>query len=926
MAALRDPVVSLTTSALSFDASSLTQDARHKLEEYRKIVQLRDEVLSGAHPRIKATPVKPGIDDVSLPSSNAVSLVSAPSRAQGTKVNGHAAADNSRSYQANAQRASVAVPANVPGLGMLSGHHAPDAPKSFVASKPAINPVLLEKSDDLIKAEIQLQRQRLERGLKDQIDQKRAAAKASQQAPEQVSDLNLAEVLSKALMLVQTTATKPTDETAANPSNESDSFDDNTFYSSRHDTPETPQVSRIPNEVEVEDEEMREDSYEPQLDSPPLGPVPNPLAAEPPSPTRAAPSSLNSSIRQLANPASGLGGTVGHYNTIATSAANNRAGALQVGLPIEITSSDGSAPASRSEESGNTGVESAANQGNLFRINHNLLGQALSRQDSPVVRAHNLSPIAPQPEHVSPLAVSRQPPLAQGDASARQATPAQVAALRQQASAGTTPESSPQGSRNERKKKKKKKRAERQAAEAATQSPCIKPEPRSPSPLNAPPFSRPHKRQRPNHSQQPSLSYDEPGSAGGGRRPRHNLQGSTREEQGSNNGASADLRSRDAPQTIYLDEPRYDGGYSVDPKHSYGSAQGQGPPFPPYGQEPRPVREAPLYSYDQRDGPRMGALPGAVRERSRSPRYDRSAVSLSSTRAPTRIVIDEFGREYMEPSRPPAVIRETVVSSSRVGEPELRYERIPPPGAAPPRPDTFEQDGVLYRRVSPSYASAPRRVITQPETVAPDYRSYHEREFSARPMLPPGEEYGAPRPRVVTAPREYITRAASVRPPEGVRYETTVGYERRPLDEPFSEYMPTRPASVRPAEGIRYEVPVGYERRVVDEPVREYGSLRASSVRPAGYEVVRDYGVRYGSVRPELHREYAASVHPEQGREAMHPPAEARSYSVRPYDGGQAPQVVRQEFRPVEQYYTRPPPRQDEEVVYLERPPQGSYH
>lgn len=40
-----------------------------------------------------------------------------------------------------------------------------------------INPIFLEKSDELIKAELYLQRQRLERALKDEVDQKKAATK-----------------------------------------------------------------------------------------------------------------------------------------------------------------------------------------------------------------------------------------------------------------------------------------------------------------------------------------------------------------------------------------------------------------------------------------------------------------------------------------------------------------------------------------------------------------------------------------------------------------------------------------------------------------------------------------------------------------------------------------------------------------------------
>ncbi len=901
-------------------ASPLSPDDQAILEEYKKIVEFRNQVVSGTHPRIKPVLAKSGPDDSYSPPSN---VLKASPGAQTTKVNGNAkVVDNSRSYQENSRQTPVNVSAALPGLGLLVNNNDKGAPKSLTSSKPEINPVLLEKSDDLIKAEMRLRRQRLESSLKDQLDQRRAAAKASQQAPEQLSELDLNDVMSQALLLVQKSAAQPTDDTAANPSNGSDSFDDNTFYSSRHDTPETPQISRVSDARE--DVEIREDSYEPQLDSPPLVPAKNALAAEPPSPTRdpPLPSKPNDAV---ANQAPGGLGAPAPY---ITGAVNNRTEGFQAGAVIEVTSSDGSGPASRSDESGNIGPAHGVEQSDLYRVNRNLLGQALNQQYSPVVRAHNLSPIAPQPEHVSPLAVSRQPAIAQEDASARQATPAQVAALRQQASAGTTPESSPQGVRNDRKRRRKKKKAERSAAEApapaAVQSPFIKPEPRSPSPLTAPPYSRPHKRQRPNHSQQPSLNYDEPLSAGGGRGPPHSLRGQTREERNSGNGALNSFGPRAAVQPTEVNDAGYDRSYPLDSRPSYGGPQGTATYATPYGQETRVVQETP-YSY-QREAPRMSVRPGSARDRSRSPRYDRLVETMPPPRATTRIVVDESGREYMEPTRPATVTRESMVSTGRVGDSELLYERVPARRASSQRPGTLEQDGIVYQRLSPPYSIPPRRMATQPDSVPSEYRTYRERDYSVLPIPRPSEEYGAQRARVITeVPREYITRGGSVRPSESIRYETTVGYERRPLEEPPREYIPTRASSVRPAESIRYEVPVGYERRVVNDPAREYGSFRAASVRPAGYEV---YGARFGSVRPEVpQREYAASVHPESRREIIPPPPETASYGMRPYDAASTPQLIRQEYRapPVEQYYTQAPPRQSEEVVYLERPQQGSY-
>lgn len=116
-----------------------------------------------------------------------------------------------------------------------------------MASNTEINPVLLEKSADLVKAEIQLQRQKLERGLREQIEKQRIEAKALLQTSESLPNFDLSEVLSKALEIVHPSTATDADPSVGARSSASDSFDENTFYSSQHETPiSSPRVLKEP--------------------------------------------------------------------------------------------------------------------------------------------------------------------------------------------------------------------------------------------------------------------------------------------------------------------------------------------------------------------------------------------------------------------------------------------------------------------------------------------------------------------------------------------------------------------------------------------------------------------------------------------------------------------------------------------------------
>ena len=190
---------------------------------------------------------------------------------------------------------------------------------------------------------------------------------------------------------------------------------------------------------------------------------------------------------------------------------------------------------------------------------------------------------------------------------------------------------------------------------------------------------------------------------------------------------------------------------------------------------------------------------------------------------PRRIVIDEYGREYLEPVRPP-VSRQSVVPPTRPGDHELVYERVPIRASSRiPVPEIIGEDGVIYRRASPGYA--PRRVITQPE-YGSGFRSYRERDYPMQPMAPPSQDFvqirGAPEHRLADhVTREYLPRAASVRPVESVPYERLTS--SRP-DIPPRQYA----ASVHPDARKEIASHVGGE-----YSVRPTEMERAYSVRPA---------------------------------------------------------------------------------------------
>ncbi|KAI8284241.1 hypothetical protein K4K59_007480 [Colletotrichum sp. SAR11_240] len=713
-------------------APSLSKDELYQLQQCERIIQFRDAILAGAHPRIKV----PANLAKQTPAFANVSPSNPSTPAKDSAAVGQP--DQSGGFQlvANTQNASL------PGLGNLPPTNANLPQRPYGSGNTEINPIFLEKSDDLIKAEIQLQRQRLERALRDEVDQRRAAVKASAQA-EPLADIDLSDVLSKALTLVQATTTMPANAMlAANTSAASDSFDENSYYSSQHNSPDSSLLSsRAGNESDAATQANK--------------------ASAPSQP-------FDFQTQVQTSPTSGLPSSLSHASAT-----------------------------------------------------HQPQGQA--------------STFNPSHARAAPSAVD----IAQYDR-----------------------EPSPQGGRNiEKRKGKKKNKLNKKAARQAQEAePYIKPEPRSPSPMNAPSFIRPPKRQRRQGEEEPRYAQSE-----------RQFSRSYRDEAAAPAYENQEYR-RPVSQAAVAADYGYGREYVEDARVPSGAEyvrRVQSPgvyavhtaPGEIYATSPVSVdrygREPTRYYRDGYEVTRMSTRPVAERGRSRSPAMrERGSPLMGPPKGPpARVVVDPAsGRRYYEPA---SVIRQSAASQ----QPEIIYERAPIRAESRrPGPDPRDDD-VLYQRTSPMYA-APRRVVTQPEYGTSDaHRIYRQREYSSRPMPPPGEEY----------------------------VQIRGGTERRIVEGLPQEYM-MRATTVRPAETVRYELP------------REYG--RVQSVRPEQLPV-RDYG--------------GAPIHPESRREVI--PPIPRSYSVRP---AAESHVVRREYsvRPLDQpYYGQPvPARGEPEVSYIERP------
>ncbi|KAF2849454.1 hypothetical protein T440DRAFT_469224 [Plenodomus tracheiphilus IPT5] len=179
-------------------------------EFLQKILQIRDQVFASKHPRIHLPPKI--IEQV------------APRLPQSTPNN---------KASTNGTPNGIASQSLPPRPGSSFQHPTPPLPPTqrpySATSSSGIDPVLLTKSDHLIKAELQLKRQQIERHLKDQFDKKGRG----NDTEEREALINVEECLLKAHLRVPPVSGL---RSTANNSDGAESFDENSYYSSKADS------------------------------------------------------------------------------------------------------------------------------------------------------------------------------------------------------------------------------------------------------------------------------------------------------------------------------------------------------------------------------------------------------------------------------------------------------------------------------------------------------------------------------------------------------------------------------------------------------------------------------------------------------------------------------------------------------------------
>lgn len=208
-----------------------TDKVSKEITEYEKILRIRDEVFASTHPRLKLS-VQPPSQDRHRPVEPSPSLQAIS--------NGAPKPPEASRPTANLLKSSNA-PASQPSNLLQKS---PNAQKTTTSSSGSsgIDPIFLTKSEVLVRAELQQKRQRIERALEEQNNQKKAMSRQRTFDQDAIPEFDVTDVLRKAHELVK--PSKASELSGANGSASSDSFDENTFYSSEMNESTTQEADR----------------------------------------------------------------------------------------------------------------------------------------------------------------------------------------------------------------------------------------------------------------------------------------------------------------------------------------------------------------------------------------------------------------------------------------------------------------------------------------------------------------------------------------------------------------------------------------------------------------------------------------------------------------------------------------------------------
>lgn len=804
--------------------------------EYEKILSIYNQVIAGNHPRLSLPGPVNGLARASpkqhssqVPIKAAVPPMSEP--ATPTRLPG---LQFSNSVQE--------LPAKTANLDRSS------FPPRLVPSKPPaseLDPIFLTKSDDLVRAEIHLQRQRVERALREQVEQKRVDARHKPSFAEAKPEFDVADVLTKALALVQPVTFEESRGVNENGST-SDSFDENSFYSSKapdstpRDGDDSQKSSISKHQVQpVDNDELDADrlvdrhSHEMQqvdITNSPYKVIPRPAFSSAPIP---------------------------HYRYDAGNTRDGGATLAATVLDEDEDEPEYSPPEptqttqfkdGRSAMSGETYPERARRMNGRHRNQYQNDGRYEPPIDAHVriVRSHITSPIAPQPSRVSPLAVAKGPPFSQNRRHRHDHGPQRRAGEAE--SERTSPDMAVSTIHPRKKRKVQDGRKGIRRRAAGSPDPVIKDEPVSPPPFhNVPPLGAAKSRQAaarpiyidveqpvdvryiPDRQQElPSRQslYDveaqTPHSA-----PRILSRAGLRDVPKVGQDLRRVISVQDLPPREYV-EPTYHTPTRLSRAPSYAVGEGVG-----RTREARPTEGQPQM-YERPQVMEEGPLPSPAY---RNVEFGHQAVIQPMAPPPQRrIVVDEYGQRFYETNQP------------------VRASVVPPPGRR------FDADDFSDVAASRNGLSRAVSVLEEP---------YRETRYVQQEMPPPQMVYRrvAEAPRPPTSDLRYIQETSRSTASDG-RYITR---------QPVEAIPPQRGGSMQ-----MQEYPARQPTYIEDNMMPRETIMRVASVRPAArpYEEPQEVYQRVQSVRPEI-RELSVFPEDRSGVRREYVQVEGPRYEVR---------------------------------------------
>ncbi|KIW25960.1 hypothetical protein, variant [Cladophialophora immunda] len=219
--------------------------------EYEKILRIRDEVFSGSHPRLTVPAHALRVPASQTPSTLSQTQLNVPPSFPPS------ASPNHLGTTAQAKREDEITQAQTKPNGVPAA--TANQPTSNVSE---FDPVLLTKSDDLVRAETQLKRQRLERALREQFEHRKADARKKPAPAEAKPDFDLPTIFARVTGAVKSPSSKEDADAT-------DSFDEDAYYSSKapDSTPERPPSDS----AEDADEEQADEHSGPRVVSAVMG-------------------------------------------------------------------------------------------------------------------------------------------------------------------------------------------------------------------------------------------------------------------------------------------------------------------------------------------------------------------------------------------------------------------------------------------------------------------------------------------------------------------------------------------------------------------------------------------------------------------------------------------------------------------------------